>query len=110
MTKRTDSPTEKDYDREYDTFWRPLLEFPNGAIKHEELRKNLYDFSRLIENVMKVYFELTGGIISKPLTDPDTVIQLVQEHFEKMLERDDDYQLFEKHKERFFKWYLKTKS
>lgn len=91
MTKRTEHPTEHDYDREYEKFWRPLVELSSGAMNHEQLRKELYDYSRLIENIMKVYDRLTGGMISKPLTDPDTVIQVAEEHFLKSL---DDYEEF----------------
>jgi hypothetical protein len=34
MTERTEVATEKDHDREYEEFWRPLIELPSGAMNH----------------------------------------------------------------------------
>lgn len=62
-------------DEEFKTFWVPIIfDEENGKLNLEQLKKELYDYSMLLENVPKVYCEVSGGKISKPNTDPNEVI------------------------------------
>jgi hypothetical protein len=59
-----------------------LLESADGGFSRAELeqvKSELYDFHTLMQNVTRVYCEITGGQISKPLTDPEAVISESQE-------------------------------
>ena len=62
-------------DKNFKEFWVPIIfDMENGRLNLEQLKKELYDYSMLLENVPKVYCEITGGRISKPNTNPDAVI------------------------------------
>lgn len=69
----------KKYEEEYEEFWKPIIEYPDGSINKTQLMRELSDYSKVIEYCSKVYWELTGGTISKPLTYPEVVISKVQE-------------------------------
>jgi hypothetical protein len=65
----------KTIDEEFKDFWVPIIfDAKNGRLNLEQLKKELYDYSMLLENVPKVYCEVSGGKISKPNTDPEEVI------------------------------------
>jgi len=64
-----------DIDKEFEEFWVPIIfDLENGKLNLEQLKKELFDYSMLLKNVPKVYMEVSGGLISKPNTDPSEVI------------------------------------
>ena len=67
----------------YNDFWKPILfsDGMDGMIDVDQLKKELYDFWVLMDNVSKVYCHVTGNQISKPLTDVDVVISVVDEYY-----------------------------
>ena len=67
----------------YEEFWKPLIE-TDGKLDMELLRKELYDFYIVIEEVSKVYCHITGNQISKPLTSADAVISVADEYYDKI--------------------------
>lgn len=54
-------------DTKYDTFWKDIVE-KNGLIDIEQVKKELYDYSMMMDEVSKAYDMVTGGRISKPNT------------------------------------------
>ena len=54
---------------------------PDGSLNVEQVKKELTDFKSVMDNVSVVYMTLTGGRISKILTEPQVVIELAKEHF-----------------------------
>jgi hypothetical protein len=70
-----------DYERTYDEFWRDIIE-PNGQINVDQLKRELHDYW----TVSEVYCAITGGVVSKPLTEPKTVIALAEEQMRRDLE------------------------
>lgn len=68
-----------DVDREWEAYWCALLA-PNGALDVERVKREMYAFSMLADDVSKVYMAVTGDKVSKPGTDPDVVIGLAKEH------------------------------
>lgn len=75
---------DEDYQREFRDFWAPIL-LKDGVLDVEQMKKELADFSLLIGNVSKVYDHVTGNAISKPLTDPDVVCRVADDHFNEQL-------------------------
>ena len=70
----------EDYKKTYREFWKPLVE-KDGELDKDRVMRELHDFHFVIENVSKVYCELTGGRISKPNTSAEDVIAVVNDVF-----------------------------
>lgn len=69
----------KNYEKTYEEFWRDIVE-ENGVVNMDQVKRELHDFTNVIEGSSKVYCNLTNGVISKPLTDPDVVISINEEN------------------------------
>lgn len=76
----------KDYEKEYNTFWKDIVENEDGSINKEQIMKELFDYSYFIENIPKLYDNISGGYISKPMTNINAVIQKVEERIEQAYE------------------------
>jgi len=70
-------------EKEYQEFWKEIIEKPDGSIDKEQLKKELFDFSQLMINASKVYCYITGDAISKVNTDPDAVIRCADDYNER---------------------------
>ncbi len=69
----------EDYEKEYEDFWKDIIENKDGSINLDQLKRELFDYSYLINNIPKLYDEITGSCISKPNTHIKHVIQKVNE-------------------------------
>lgn len=81
-----------DPEKNYNEFWKKILELPDGSIDKEQLKKELADFSWVLKQVPKVYDEVTGGLLSYATYPAETVLQAYKAHLEDMedMEIDDD--------------------
>ena len=74
----------------YDEFWKPNIEADHGkgfdvrAIF--QVKKELYDYWVLLENIPKIFMEITGGRISKPHTCPADVISESEAYTGRLIE------------------------
>lgn len=68
-------------DQVYDDFWKNIIENDHG-IDIVQMKKELYDFWMMIQEVPKVYDHVTGGQVSKPLTSADVVNSLADEYYD----------------------------
>ena len=65
----------EDVDKIFKELWVPIIfDMENGRLNLEQLKKELYDYSLLLDNVPKVYMEITAGRISKANTLAEVVI------------------------------------
>ena len=67
----------------YHYFWKDIIE-KDGKLDIEQIKKELYDFTTLMNNISKVYCHITGNQISKPLTDPDIVCILADDYYDRI--------------------------
>src|SRR5690554_6072270 len=72
----------EDYEETYESFWKDIVENPDGSLNLDQVKRELHDCALLLDAVSKVYCHVTGGIVSKPLTDPSVVCSLADEHYE----------------------------
>lgn len=88
----TTNAAHDDYEKVYQDYWKDIIE-PNGKVDLDQVKKELADFYLLIREVPKVYTEITGGKLSYPNYDSNTVIQQYEIHMEYMFEQyyADDY-------------------
>jgi len=71
---------DEEVEKVYEDFWRDILE-KDGILDMQQLKKELFDFWQVMQNVPKVYDHVTGGKVSKILTDPKVVCDLADELF-----------------------------
>lgn len=71
---------DEEVEREYEEFWKDIVE-DDGVLNKEQIKKELYDFSMVMNNCSKAYMEMTRGIISKPNTYFSEVLGIFQEKF-----------------------------
>jgi len=57
----------------FEEFWQPIV-MPNGEWNLEQVKRELYDYRRMMTSVSEVYDQITNGRISKPNTDASVVI------------------------------------
>lgn len=75
---------QKHVDEIYETFWKNLVENPDGTLNKEQVKRELYDYRKLIHNIPKIFCHITGGKVPKHLTDPSVVISLADEHYDEL--------------------------
>ncbi len=68
------------YQEKYDSYWKEIVENKDGTINKDQLARELFDYSFLLNNVPKVYGEVTGGNLSYLNYEANTVIEAYQHH------------------------------
>jgi hypothetical protein len=66
-------------------WWRDIIYNPDGTLNEDAILAELSDFKFMIEEVPKVYSEITGGMLSKPNYHASGVLQAHEEHLEELI-------------------------
>ncbi len=66
-------------EQKYQEFWKDIVENPDGTLNIEQVKKELSDYSMVMDIASKVYCSITRGRISKPNTNADCIIQVVED-------------------------------
>jgi hypothetical protein len=77
-----------DYEQKYEDHWKDIIE-PNGKLDMDAIKRELSDFSMVMEQVSKVYDHVTGGRISKVNTMASAVIGEADSHYEDIYSAND---------------------
>ena len=83
-------PDGADVEQVWQDFWVPLLyqdeteSVVSDTLNLEQVKRELYDFKRVMDQVDKVYMHITGGKFSKVLTPAEWIIDAADEHYEYM--------------------------
>ena len=72
---------DEEVEKEYEEFWKDIVENEDGTLNKEQVKKELCDFSMVMDNCSKAYMEMTRGYISKPNTYFSEVLGIFQEKF-----------------------------
>ena len=85
--------------KEVKDFWEPII-YKNGKIDEEQVLKELSDFYFIMQEVPKVYCEITGGTLSKLMYKAENVLtyfedlnydkKITQEDIQMFIDRCDD--------------------
>lgn len=78
----------EDYEENYNKFWREIVQNPDGSINLDQVKRELFDFYRVMQNAAEVYCEITGNRVSKPLTDVNVILGLWEEGIQKRIEEE----------------------
>lgn len=55
-------------EQEYNDFWKDIVENEDGTLNKEQVKKELFDYSMIMDNCTSAYIEMSDGMISKPNT------------------------------------------
>lgn len=69
----------------WESFWKPIVSNEDGTINIEQVKKELADFSFIMEQVPKVYCHITGDKMSKVMYRAKDVIRMADDHFNEQL-------------------------
>ena len=65
----------------YQEFWKEIVENEDGTLNVEQVKKELADFSMVMDNCTSAYSEMSGSLITKPNTYFSEVLKIFQEKF-----------------------------
>jgi len=71
----------EEIEKNYQEFWKDIVENKDGTLNKEQVKKELFDYSMVMDNCSSAYSEMTGGEISKPNTYFSEVLRIFQEEF-----------------------------
>jgi hypothetical protein len=75
----------EDYETTFEEFWKELVENPDGSLNIDQVKRELHDYSKMLDEVPKVYCHVTGGLISKANTKAEEVIEEFENYVEKRI-------------------------
>lgn len=84
MKKETDI---KNYKQTWDKRWKSICTNPDGSLNLDQIMRELHDYYFMLEEVPKVYCEVTGGLLSKPNYYADSVISAFEDEVEKRIKQ-----------------------
>lgn len=73
-----------DYEKTFAEFWAADLLLPDGTLDKDKVMRELHDYRMVLDEVSKVYDNITGGRFSKPLTEAVHVIAAADEYYESL--------------------------
>lgn len=76
---------EPEVEESFQDFWAELV-MKDGMFDLVQIKRELHDYSILLENVPKVYDYITGGAISKPHTSAASVIDVAEGYIQRLME------------------------
>ena len=91
---------DEDVEREWKDFWEPIVA-PEGKLDLEQLKKELYDFRVVMQEVEKVYIHVTGGKLSKCNVAAQHVIDEYEKTFDEFRKKADAYDRLRENREPF---------
>lgn len=72
---------DEEVEKEYAEFWKDIVENEDGTLNKEQVKKELCDFSMVMDNCTKAYVEMTCNNISKPNTKFFEVLRIFENKF-----------------------------
>ena len=76
----TTEPLPPEVQKVFESFWAEIV-CPNGVWNLDQVKRELHDAWVMIENVPRVYCEITDNMLSKPTYHASDVISVFQERF-----------------------------
>ena len=71
----------EEVEKVYREFWKDIVENEDGTLNVEQVKKELADYSMVMDNCSSAYEEMSGSLITKPNTYFSEVLKIFQEKF-----------------------------
>ena len=71
----------EEVEKVYQEFWKDIVENEDGTLNVEQVKKELADYSMVMDNCSSAYEEMSGSLITKPNTYFSEVLKIFQEKF-----------------------------
>lgn len=71
----------EEVEKVYQEFWKDIVENEDGTLNVEQVKKELADFSMVMDNCSSAYEEMSGSLITKPNTYFSEVLKIFQKKF-----------------------------
>lgn len=68
-------------EQEFQEFWKDIVCNDDGTLNPIAVKNELSDFGFMLDQVPKVYSEITGGRLSYPNYEAETVLQVFRDEF-----------------------------
>jgi len=75
----TDDTTVPDYMQDYESYWKNIVENPDGTLNKDQVARELADALTLQRHLSEIYSEVSSGRVSKPFTLPSVVTEMFHE-------------------------------
>jgi hypothetical protein len=73
-------------ERRWATYWRPLIELPDGSLNMAALKAELFEAYELVDRVRKVYLHITGGLTQDATIPAEGIIAAHDARIERLIE------------------------
>jgi len=70
----------------FQEYWADIIMNKDGTVNLEQVKKELHDYTFMLNEVPKVYCEVSGGLLSYPNYYASSVIESFENHIEKLFE------------------------
>lgn len=88
---------DKELEQNYNEFWKEIIENEDGTLNKEQIKKELFDYSMVMDNCTRAFMEMTNGLVSKPNTKFFEVLSIFQDKFlDADITKDDVKEMIEK--------------
>lgn len=71
----------EEVEKNFQEFWKDIVCNDDGTLNPVAVKNELSDYSFILEQVPKVYSEVTGGMLSYPTYEAETVLQVFRDEF-----------------------------
>lgn len=72
------------YEVDWNEFWKGICENENGDVDILQVKKELSDYRFILNQVPKIYKHITGGLLSKPMYDAQTIITKADDYYQEL--------------------------
>lgn len=90
----------KDYETNWEDYWKNICTNEDGTLNLDQIKRELADYSFILEQVPTVYCRITNGLLSKPNYYASAVIGVYEDCFNQHVEELKDELLKEIHEEK----------
>lgn len=73
------------YEETWDAYWKEICSNPDGSVNLDQIKRELADYAFMLDEVPKVYTEVTGNTLFKPNYYANTVIGYYEDHVNELV-------------------------